>query len=336
MGSDSGTRGDGNRHPKRVTYGRAINRLVACPCAIALATTTRRDGPAVRARQLDRPGMTTEVTPDALLIAPLDPASPTPLYHQLKEELRRIAKSLPAGAPMPSEAELMAQTGVSRATIRRAVTDLGHEGILRSRRGLGTFVLRPKVDEPLLVLQSFTEIVSALGRVPSTRVLSFARVRAAPEIADRLGLQPGAFVYALERIRSVDGVPCILEHQYLNAALVPGLTETDAQGSIYGVIEARFGIRLVDGVETIQAVKAPPEIASHLEIARGSPLLVTARVTLAGDGDLVEFVARYVRADMWSFTFRLGRSSSAEPLPVPAPVVPLARAAVSQPLPSPE
>jgi len=265
----------------------------------------------------------------SLEIARLDPHSPTPLYHQLKEELRRIAKSLPSGSSMPSEADLMSVTGVSRATIRRAVADLSHEGVLRSRRGLGTFVLRSKVDEPLL-LQSFTDLVSALGREPTTTVLSFARVPATPGIAERLRLPKASEVYALERIRAVDGVPCIVEHQYLSASLVPGLTERDAQGSIYAVIASRFGIRLVDGVETIQAVKAPAEIAVHLDIPRGAPVLVTARVTLGSDGTPVEFAARYIRADMWSFTLRLARSTSVEPLPVPAPVVPLAKSAVSQ------
>ncbi len=263
-------------------------------------------------------------------IAELDPDSPTPLYHQLKEELRRAARDLPVGAAIPSEAELMAATGVSRATIRRAVTDLCNEGILRSRRGLGTFVLGPKVDEPLLVIQGFTDIVTRLGRVPSTRVLSFARVAAAPEVAERLGLQAGAEVYAIERVRCIDETPCIFEVQYLVADLLPGLTAEDAQGSVYRALETRFGVRLVDGVETIQAARAPAAIAARLQIPAGAPLLVTASVALSNEARAVEFVARYVRADMWTFTFRLGRSSLSEELPVPSPVLPLSRSAVSQ------
>ena len=86
-------------------------------------------------------------------IEPLDPDDPTPLYHQLKEQLRRIAEVLPSGSTMPSEAELMAATGVSRATIRRAVADLVHEGMLRSERGLGTFVVREKLFAPLLAVR---------------------------------------------------------------------------------------------------------------------------------------------------------------------------------------
>jgi len=267
-------------------------------------------------------------------IEPLDPDGTTPLYHQLKEQLRRIAEVLPSGSTMPSEADLMAATGVSRATIRRAVADLVHEGMLRSKRGVGTFVVREKLFAPLLAVRSFTEVVAAVGRIPSTRILSFSQTQAGHEIAERLRLSLGAPVYALQRLRAVDGMPCMVERQFLPAHLVPGLTREDAEGSLYAVIEGRYGLRLIDGVETIQAVRASSEIASYLEVVRGSPILLSARITLASSGERVEFVSRHVRSDMWSFTIRLGGSAVDEPLPVAAPVEPLAKAAISEPLPT--
>jgi len=267
-------------------------------------------------------------------IKPLDSTSPTPLYHQLKEQLRQMAQSMPAGAPMPSETDLVELTGVSRATIRRAVADLTYEGLLRSKRGLGTFVAQKPVDEPMLAIKSFTEIVASLGRTPSTKVLSFAKLRAPTDVAERLALPPRAPVFALERLRLVDGTPCMVERQFLSANLVPGLTAEDAAGSIYAALEGQFGVRLVDGVETIQAVSAPVEIAKHLQIARGAPLLLTARITFTQSGQPVEFVARYVRADMWSFTFRLARFAGQELAPLPVPVKPMQDVMISESLPS--
>ncbi len=259
----------------------------------------------------------------------LDPDSVEPLYHQLKQQLRTFAQHLPPDTEMPSESELMEATGVSRATIRRAVTDLGNEGVLRSRRGRRTFVVGRKVDESSI--SSFTTIVEAAGRTPSTRVLTFATVAAPDDVRVRLGLEDGALVHAIERIRLVDDVPCMVEHQYLVHAATPRLTEDDVRGSVYASLDSMFGIRLVDGLETIQAVAASKEIAQQLDVSRGSPILLTARVTLDDTGRRIEFVARYVRADMWSFTRRL-TSEGSDPLPPPVSIAPMAPVTITETL----
>jgi len=66
--------------------------------------------------------------------------SAPPKYAQLREELRKQIETLKADQPIPSEYELCDKYGVSRITVRKAVNDLVHEGLLYSQQGKGTFV----------------------------------------------------------------------------------------------------------------------------------------------------------------------------------------------------
>ncbi|GIG35544.1 FadR/GntR family transcriptional regulator [Cellulomonas pakistanensis] len=59
---------------------------------------------------------------------------------------RILDGSLPPGARLPSEAELVAAHGVSRTVVREAVTRLRAEGLVETAQGRGSFVLA--VPEP--------------------------------------------------------------------------------------------------------------------------------------------------------------------------------------------
>jgi GntR family transcriptional regulator len=99
----------------------------------------------------------------------IDRDSPVPYYHQLKELLRDeiVSGRWPAGVQIPSEPELCRLLDVSRTVVRQALGDLGHEGLLRRRKGLGTFVAEPKIHGRLVQsLTGFHDDMLAQGRVP--------------------------------------------------------------------------------------------------------------------------------------------------------------------------
>lgn len=68
-----------------------------------------------------------------------------PKYQVVFDELRRDIESgrLPAGARVPSEADLVTRFGTSRITVGRAVRDLQARGLVERRVGSGTYVRRP-------------------------------------------------------------------------------------------------------------------------------------------------------------------------------------------------
>ena len=70
-----------------------------------------------------------------------------PLYARIQEYIADLILSgkLAPEAKIQSEREFSEDLGVSRMTVRRALTDLVNEGLLERRHGSGTYVARPKV-----------------------------------------------------------------------------------------------------------------------------------------------------------------------------------------------
>jgi GntR family transcriptional regulator len=77
-----------------------------------------------------------------LLIPPISPAAPGPLYQQIVDGVKREISDgrLPAGSPLPSFRGLAEELLVSVITVARAYAELEREGIIYRRQGLGTFV----------------------------------------------------------------------------------------------------------------------------------------------------------------------------------------------------
>jgi GntR family transcriptional regulator len=129
-----------------------------------------------------------------------------PLYAQLAGVLRELinGEELEPGSRLPSEPELVARYGVSRATSAKALDVLEREGLVQREQGRGTFVRDTILERPLPELTSFTEHVTKAGYKPGQRLLSVERARA--EAAGSLASQFEADleVVVVRRVRLVD------------------------------------------------------------------------------------------------------------------------------------
>ncbi len=86
--------------------------------------------------------MTKRERQQKLMLPPISPAAPGPLYEQIVGGVKReIAEGrLVPGAPLPSFRMLAEGLLVSVITVKRAYEELEHEGIIYRKQGLGTFV----------------------------------------------------------------------------------------------------------------------------------------------------------------------------------------------------
>jgi len=77
-------------------------------------------------------------------------------YAEIRDELRRAVLRFGEGDRLPPERELSARFNVTRATVRRAMEDLGEEGFVIRHQGRGTFVTkkaaRPAAKEKAVVV----------------------------------------------------------------------------------------------------------------------------------------------------------------------------------------
>lgn len=251
----------------------------------------------------------------------VDPDDVAPLYHQLKEQIRAEAERLEPGTLIPSEKELMAASGVGRATVRKAIADLVQEGVLSTQQGRGTFTARRRIETVLERPAGFTETMERLGRRATTRVLKAERIGANPDIAAALGIGRGEGVFVIERLRLIDDEPCMVERTHMPERLLPGLLECDLSGSLYGVLADRYGRRPVAGTESIVAVNADRHLAQLLDVPIASALIATIRRTDAAPRVPLEYTLRHARGDLVSFRVSLSSGSTFPDLTVPDPLL---------------
>jgi DNA-binding GntR family transcriptional regulator len=231
----------------------------------------------------------------------VDRASPVPLYHQLAQELERAIESgtLAVGARLDNEVALAHRLGLSRATVRRAIGSLVDQGLVVRKAGVGTRVVRPKVRRPL-ELTSLHDDLSASGRRPTTRVLVVELHKAPTAVAHALGLDDGATVLHLQRLRSADGEPLALMRNYLPAGVLELDDEDLERRGLYELMRGA-GLHLHLAAQTIGARSATAAEARALSERRGAPLLTVYRVTYDADGRALELGDHLYRASRYSF-----------------------------------
>ena len=203
-------------------------------------------------------------------------AVPLPKYYQLRETLREQIEVLQSGQPIPSENELCLAYDVSRITVRKALNDLVHQGLVYTVQGKGTFVAPHKFRvQWAQETAGFHADMARRGLSVKARILEQALVPADERLASELGLNLGAPVVKLVRLRYVDEKPFDIATNYLPAQLFPGLEREDlSTASLYALMQSKYGIRFAHGVRLAEATLCSPEEAKLLRIKTAVPLLV--------------------------------------------------------------
>ncbi len=207
------------------------------------------------------------------------------------------------GDRLPTEAALAGRFGVNRHTVRRALAALTEEGLVRSRRGAGTFVADVPAEYPIGARVRFRRSMEAAGRVPGKRILGTETRPAMPAEAAALGIAPREPVHVVDGIALVDGGPVALFHSIYPAARLPALTEALREtGSVTAALAACGVADYVRVSTRIVAVAATAIEAGHLDVAAGAPLLLSEAVNADPDGRPVEFGATRFVGDRIALT----------------------------------
>jgi GntR family transcriptional regulator len=225
---------------------------------------------------------------------------PIPLHHQIYLDLRAAldAGEWAPGERMPPERELALRYGCSLITVRRALGELAREQRVERTRGLGTYVLRQRIDRDFAGTLSFAEEMQRRGLDPQTRVVTSRIEPAGERVADALRLPLAAPVAYLERLRLADGEPLLLEQVNLSADRFPGLLGFDLEHySLYDLLADRFGVRVVRSREAIEPALLHAREARLLGLARRTPALLVEGISFDADGQAVEVARSYVVGD---------------------------------------
>ncbi|SEM88439.1 transcriptional regulator, GntR family [Ligilactobacillus sp. WC1T17] len=226
----------------------------------------------------------------------------SPIYIQIHNELKKEIEAgvWQIGQRIPSERDLALRFNVSRMTLRQAIQTLVDEGILERQVGSGTFVARKKVQDKLAAVTSFTEIMEAQGKKPSSKTVSYLITTPSVSEMERLNLSEKAKIVRMERIRYADDEPICFEVATLPYDLVQAYDRTQVTTSLYKTLEAN-GLVIGHASQTVSAQLASEKIAEYLNVKRGSAILKLRQVTQLSDGRPFEYVRTQYAGDRFEF-----------------------------------
>jgi GntR family transcriptional regulator len=211
-----------------------------------------------------------------------------PQHRRIEQVLRDRIQTLRPGDRLPSDAELVAEFGVSRMTARNAMQRLAQEGLVARHPGRGSFVAEPSAHRRTDRLLTFSSEMARRGRVPSSRLLARSIRPSTRAEAAALELAPGQPIVEVRRIRLADGEPLALESAALIVACAQEVLTADLEaGSLHAAISAA-GLILRSGTGTVGAAAATAEDARLLNLRRGDPLLIERRVIVDDAGRRIE------------------------------------------------
>jgi len=229
-------------------------------------------------------------------------------YLQIEEELAsRIERGvLEPGTRLPAERELAQSLGVSRMTLRQALSRLDHRGLVERAQGSGTFVSQPKLRHQANILRGFFRETAGQGVVPTSQTIERTTAFATRALAATLDLRIGEEVYKVVRLRFARGNPVVFETSYFPAKLYPGLIDLDLDHeSIYRLMEDRYGARPVRGEQSMESIAAEPAEAQLLNVPPGAPLMLLERTAWDAAGRPVEHARDLYRGDRSRFVTEL-------------------------------
>jgi len=204
----------------------------------------------------------------------------TPNYVRVETYLRDRIRSglLQPGDPIPPESELVQRFGISRMTVRQALSRLVYDGLIERHQGRGSFVAEPRLEHTKPFL-SFEEEMRARGARPSITLLEIRTEPAEGKVAESLALSGGASVTVLERLRLVDGGVVGYEIRYLPESIGAALTPDEIHNQplvpavrrILGKARTRLALRVTASVARKNETRL-------LQVKAGAPVLIREHI----------------------------------------------------------
>lgn len=229
-----------------------------------------------------------------------------PLYVQLR---KRIESGISSGflvpdMPLPPERDIASLTGLSRVTVRKAIAELVEKALVVQKQGSGSFVApaRPRVEQTLSRLTSFTEDMARRGFRSAVRWLERGLFLPSPEEALALGLGADDQVARLSRLRMADDRPMAIERAALPPDVLPD--PLAVTGSLYQVLGER-GLRPVRAMQRISAINLSAEDAGLLGVRPQAAGLRIERIGYLKEGRVIELTRSIYRGDAYDFIAEL-------------------------------
>lgn len=230
----------------------------------------------------------------------IEKSDSTPLYLQLKNKIKKEIRAgiLQPGDKIASEAQMQREYGMSRVTVRNALSELEGEGYIIKVQGKGSFVAHSDMLRLPIGVTSLTEDAKMQGVKLTSQVLKVGLEPVASELdKEFFGLNDGEEVMVVKRVRCADDVPISIEENHLSPRL-KGLEKEDLTGSLYDILVNKYRMLPTNkGRRSVKISFATEEVADYLQLSIGTPVIESEMYVFDMNGDPIHTVKDIVRGD---------------------------------------
>lgn len=203
---------------------------------------------------------------------------------------------------LPSENQLTELYGSSRETIRKALNELNDLGMIQKIKGKGSIVLDiQRYTFPISGITSFKELNHSQGMNAQTKVLR-NELSQVPEYFLARGVDETQEATFLERLRSVNGEPVVLDKDYLLKPAIQGIPTKEAENSLYEYLENQLGYQISYATKEVTVESPTDEQKTLLQLIDYEMVVAVRSMTYLSDTTLVQLTESYHRPDKFKFT----------------------------------
>lgn len=224
------------------------------------------------------------------------------IYKDLKEKIETEVYSYQE--MLPSENTLVLEYNCSRNTVRRAISELAADGYVQPMHGKGVRNIFLPVEQAAFTvggIESFKESSARNKRKGSTEVLQFAEITADKKIEKKTGFQNGTLLYYIQRLRFLNGIPLILDHNYFLKEAAPGLTPEIASQSVYEYLEGTLGLTISTSKRTLTVEHVTQVDEKYIDLKGYNCMAVITSQTFDDNGIQFEYTQSRHHPDFFQF-----------------------------------
>lgn len=205
---------------------------------------------------------------------------------------------------LPSERELADDLQTTRLTLCDALSQLEIEGKVFRMDRRGWFISNKRLAFNAKLDKGFMTNVREQNQIPSTKLIYCEEETASVNLAKALKIETGAAIYHLQRRRSINKRPVLIEDICLDSSRYPGLHHTNLTGSLAVVLAEVYQVNIKYSELQITPVAFNRLHAKSLHVSPGTPATLLTRTSYDGEGRVVEFDQEYWVSDVLKIELR--------------------------------
>ena len=233
-----------------------------------------------------------------------------PLYSQLKNLIIEKIENgeYPPESKIPSEQELCDIFGISRPTVRQAISELTNSGYLYKEKGKGTFVSKPKSVIDVKAYTGFSDSILDNDNPGERNIVSI-------NIITNKDYKKLSDIFSISYNQTMDFAQIIyitnLEDEvysyntsYIPLSLFPNIIEDiKNKKQSFDILRGKYPLLPAKSKSSLEVIYTEPDEAQYLKVQAGQPLIKVYNVIYSKSGQVVEYIVSKYRADKCRLTF---------------------------------